>query len=216
MSRSLLMTVASPELAETAPQAPFTADEERLASPEGATLVRRAPAPRRSSTSTLENSEELENSEKLENSEELEKSEEVEEVRETPEVTEVAVEVEKPARRSRRVTSAGPPRAAGDESGEELPTSPRIVAELRLIQAAERAQREGDYARALERLREHEKTFPKGQLQQEREASRISALCRLGGAKRARAVELAAEFLRRWPSSHLAQRVRRACPEVDG
>ncbi len=194
VSRALLVTMASPDVADTVPQAPFTVEEraeERAEEPEALT-THRAPAP---SITAPPASEALRDASTPSREDERETSS---------------------TRRTKRLSRPTPPPA--QDSKEEVDdgtasASSRIAAELKLIQAAERAQRDGDYARALERLREHEATFPNGQLFQEREASRISALCRLGGANAARAAELAADFLRRWPSSHLARRVRLACPD---
>jgi outer membrane protein assembly factor BamD (BamD/ComL family) len=86
-----------------------------------------------------------------------------------------------------------------------------VAAELALIREAERALAAGRYDAALVALRRHEDRFPDGQLTQEREASRITALCRSGAVRAVDGEELVSRFLARWPSSHLKGRVRRAC-----
>jgi hypothetical protein len=106
------------------------------------------------------------------------------------------------------------PAAAADQaprcaaSPPAAPTS-TLAEELALVPPAESALRAGDAAGALALLTEHARRFPHGQLAQEREATRIRALCALAdeaGARRA-----AARFLRRWPRSPHAARVRTTC-----
>jgi len=85
----------------------------------------------------------------------------------------------------------------------------QLAEEARLLREAETARRGGDIALASERLAEHRRRFPRGALTTEREAARILVLCDAGRAGEAK--KLAARFLRRYPRSPLADRVRSAC-----
>ena len=97
----------------------------------------------------------------------------------------------------------------------ERPKPPRqrdaaqLAEEARLLREAETARRGGDIALATERLAEHRRRFPRGALATEREAARILVLCDAGRPDEAK--KLAARFLRRYPRSPLADRVRSAC-----
>jgi hypothetical protein len=81
--------------------------------------------------------------------------------------------------------------------------------EVELMGRARAALGGGDASRALALLEEHAKRFPKGALGPERDVSRIMALCALGRVEQAK--KHATTFLRRHPSSALADRVRRTC-----
>ncbi|MBZ0117581.1 MAG: hypothetical protein K8H88_11325, partial [Sandaracinaceae bacterium] len=83
-----------------------------------------------------------------------------------------------------------------------------LAEELDLLRRAQGALRANEIDTALARLDEHERRFPDGQLQAEREAARVVALCR-GARPEARAQ--ASRFLRERASSPLAARVRAAC-----
>ena len=85
----------------------------------------------------------------------------------------------------------------------------QLAEEARLLREAETARRGGDVALATQRLDEHRRRFPRGALATEREAARVLVLCDAGRA--AEAKRLAARFLRRYPRSPLADRVRSAC-----
>ncbi len=89
------------------------------------------------------------------------------------------------------------------------PSSRGLEAELALIAAAQAAIQRADYAEALARLAEHERSFPAGVLAEERTAARVVALCGAGEHDAAQA--LAGGFLARHPTSPLAPRVRGAC-----
>jgi hypothetical protein len=82
-----------------------------------------------------------------------------------------------------------------------------VDVEAPLISAAVQALSNGDADRALEILATHRRRFPAGVMGEDREAVRIFALCRAGRD----ATSLRAEFLRRWPSSPHAPKVRDAC-----
>lgn len=76
---------------------------------------------------------------------------------------------------------------------------------------ARQALRDGRPAGALEVLDAHARAFPRGQMREDREVLRIEALCAAGKAPQARAeVQL---FLRAFPGSARAQRVRATCAE---
>jgi RNA polymerase sigma-70 factor (ECF subfamily) len=84
-----------------------------------------------------------------------------------------------------------------------------VAAEAELLRRADAARKAGDASRALDLLDEHRARFPTGILVQEREAERVVVLCALGRNGDARAAATA--FLRDWPHSPLAGRVRSSC-----
>jgi hypothetical protein len=105
---------------------------------------------------------------------------------------------------------AQPPSVASFPS--ESPPAPTgenaIVAESRRVALARAALRAGDARAVLAELDALDRSFPRGQLVQEREGLRIEALLALGD--RARARELARRFLARYPASPHAPAVERA------
>jgi hypothetical protein len=101
---------------------------------------------------------------------------------------------------------AAPPRSFVVPSGRPSAT---VATEARLLRRADEALRDGDAARALLLLREHERTYPSGVLAEERSAELVSTLCSLGRVAEAR--EEADKFLRTTPESPLAATVRRSC-----
>jgi len=84
-----------------------------------------------------------------------------------------------------------------------------LEAEMALIASAQSAIARGDYAAALASLDEHQRSFPKGMLSEERTAARAVALCGSGRQSEGRA--LATAFLARHATSPLAPRVKSAC-----
>jgi hypothetical protein len=90
-------------------------------------------------------------------------------------------------------------------------TTDALVAELMLVREARHALRAERPARALELLDAHAQAFPEGQMREDREVLRIEALCAAGKAPQARAE--VRQFLRAFPGSAHAQRVRAACAE---
>jgi hypothetical protein len=84
-----------------------------------------------------------------------------------------------------------------------------VAAEAELLRQADSARKAGDAPRALALIEEHGARFPDGILVQEREAERVVVLCALGRTEEARAA--ASAFLRVWPRSPLASRVRASC-----
>jgi hypothetical protein len=90
------------------------------------------------------------------------------------------------------------------------PTRPPIAdlaREQQLLRAAARAMRAGAPAHALSLLDEHAASFPDGQLEPERAATRVHVLC--DRAEDARAA--ADSFRRRHPRSPLLPRIDRSC-----
>lgn len=88
---------------------------------------------------------------------------------------------------------------------------PALDAELALIRTAQRELARGDTKDALVALERHEREFPSGAMVEDRVALRIIVLCRT--ADRDRASSDREDFLRRWPHSVHAGRVRSACDE---
>jgi len=89
-----------------------------------------------------------------------------------------------------------------------------LAEELRLIREAENHLRAGRDAQAIKVLNRHRRDFPAGQLEPEREASRITALCQQGLEHEAS--ERAQVFAGRWPQSPLLPRVLRVCTTGTG
>lgn len=87
---------------------------------------------------------------------------------------------------------------------------PEEVASFQRAQAALAAGRHED---ALAALDEHGRRFPGGVFEEERQVSRATALCKLGDREAASAARQ--KFLRERPSSHLAERMRQICREIE-
>lgn len=102
-------------------------------------------------------------------------------------------------RRTQSPPAEPPPASTVDE----------LRAELVLIAKARQALRAEDPRRALEVLDAHARAFPQGQMREDRLVLRIEALCAAGKAPQASAE--ARLFLRGYPGSAHAQRVRDAC-----
>ena len=84
-----------------------------------------------------------------------------------------------------------------------------LVAEAGLLRRADGALKVGNAALALELVDQHATSYPGGVLVEEREAERVLVLCGLGRADDARIA--ASAFLRDYPRSTQAARVRGAC-----
>jgi hypothetical protein len=84
-----------------------------------------------------------------------------------------------------------------------------IQSELELIRGAQKHLHRSEPGAALALLSEHARRYPGGALSEEREASRVFALCQLGDVAGARAQ--AERFLRRSPHSPFVERVRASC-----
>jgi hypothetical protein len=91
-------------------------------------------------------------------------------------------------------------------------TPPSIQSELELIRGAQKHLHRGEASGALALLAEHARRFPTGVLAQERDASRVLALCLAGDVTSARSQ--AERFLQRSPQSPFAERVRASCAKV--
>ncbi|MBV1860870.1 MAG: hypothetical protein KUG77_20815 [Nannocystaceae bacterium] len=107
--------------------------------------------------------------------------------------------------------------AAVLESGDAAPPDPArrknqgsIADELALIERARTSLDRGNTKTALGTLKEHRRKFPKGAFREEASALRASALCKSGRGEAA--AKASAAFLRRYPKSVHASRVR-ACDE---
>ncbi|MFO0588159.1 MAG: hypothetical protein U0441_11495 [Polyangiaceae bacterium] len=97
-------------------------------------------------------------------------------------------------------------------SGTALADAPRdsaLAAELSLLREVQDALRDNDAARADRWLNEHASRFPKGVLQEEREAARVLSLCLQGRKEEAK--EAADRFLAANPRSVQSDRVRASC-----
>jgi hypothetical protein len=86
-----------------------------------------------------------------------------------------------------------------------------VEAEVSLLGDAQHALQARAAARALALLEEHARRYPSGALGEEREATRVAALCALGRAAEAGAA--ADRFLLAFPGSPLTARVRRVCSD---
>ncbi len=100
-----------------------------------------------------------------------------------------------------------PPRSSSTSAA--TPENHSIQHELKLIRAAQRHLHRNEPRAALARLAEHARRFPSGVLSEEREASRVFALCQLGDVVGARA--RAKRFVQRSPNSPFVERVRASC-----
>jgi len=106
--------------------------------------------------------------------------------------------------------SPSPPRRPSPPpASASAPTADSIRAERALLAAANAALRDGDPAAALATLATHASRFPHGVLVEERNATRVLALCAAGRTADAEAART--DFLARWPRSVHAARVRTAC-----
>jgi hypothetical protein len=109
----------------------------------------------------------------------------------------------KPAIRSVRAESAGPSPSSPSPS---LPAP--IETETRELARIERALRDGNSRLALGLLAELDRTVPKGQLTEERQAARVVAHCTEGNDS---APKLARTFAARYPGSAYLARISQAC-----
>jgi RNA polymerase sigma factor (sigma-70 family) len=91
----------------------------------------------------------------------------------------------------------------------ESPAEATVAQEAGLLQRARAALQAGDGRTAIAHLDDHAARFPSGALSEEREASRVDALCATGDPDGARAA--AGRFARRYPRSAHLERLRTAC-----
>lgn len=109
----------------------------------------------------------------------------------------------------RNVKRSAAPTTVPSASASPPTENDTLAREARLLAEADRANQNGDGARALALLDEHATTFPNGWLANERAVERIVVLCDLG--RRAEATREAAVFLDGRPKSPLTRRVERSC-----
>ncbi len=95
-----------------------------------------------------------------------------------------------------------------DSSRGSAPSGTDLAEEYRLVDGARAKLAAKDATGALQSIREHEKRFPSGQLNQERESLHIQALVETGRIPEAR--ERAERFRARFPSGLLLPTVARA------
>lgn len=100
---------------------------------------------------------------------------------------------------------------AGTSSAQRATPEDSLLEEARLLGEVQKALGGGRVADALSRLSEYDARFPRGSLRVEAEAARVLALCQGGSSGPGRAA--AERFLKRYPASPAASRVRQACPE---
>jgi hypothetical protein len=109
-------------------------------------------------------------------------------------------------------SSAGTTRSVAVPASTALPTSavsPTLERQVRLLRDADLATKDGDPERALALLDEHAAAFPQSDLEPERSAERVFALCGAGRIEEAR--NAASTFLIAHPTGPLAARVKGAC-----
>jgi hypothetical protein len=99
----------------------------------------------------------------------------------------------------------------GSSSAQRATPEDSLLEEARLLGEVQKALGGGRVADALSRLGEYDARFPRGSLRVEAEAARVLALCQGGSSGPGRAA--AERFLKRYPGSPAASRVRQACPE---
>jgi hypothetical protein len=97
--------------------------------------------------------------------------------------------------------SSLPPPRRSVTSSTRTPSARQYALELELLEPARKAIARGDYGAALEAVARHERTFPSGQLSEERSALRVRALWASG--RRTEAQASAALFKKRYPRSGL-------------
>jgi hypothetical protein len=115
------------------------------------------------------------------------------------------------ARASMRTKAANTRRAPdeGDQQAEVVDPLAAVRAESSLVGRARAALRDEDPSTALRLLDEHARRFPSGELEQERELLRVSALC---DAQRVSAAEkVAGDFRRAFPGSPLLGHLGATC-----
>jgi hypothetical protein len=109
----------------------------------------------------------------------------------------------------RAATASSSPEPSPSEGGAAGATSVRVAEEAHLLREAGSALRAGDTAGATRWLDDHARLFPQGVLAEERDVQRVLVLCAAGQADAARTE--ASHFLRAYPRSLLAARVRASC-----
>ena len=93
------------------------------------------------------------------------------------------------------------------------PPADSLAAETAYLQQVQSALVDHDGPRALTLIAKWRLEFPDGVLKQERQALRAVSLCEAGKTDAGR--KASDRFLRRYPKSALAERVRGACKKKD-
>lgn len=101
-----------------------------------------------------------------------------------------------------------PKKSERDAAPRRSPTADAHNQELGVLQRARAAVASGQFSTALEAIAEHQRRFPAGLLQEEREALRVKALAGLGETEDAR--KAARRFRERFPNSVLSPRLDEA------
>jgi hypothetical protein len=109
-----------------------------------------------------------------------------------------------PAEEDQETTSAA--RSPKPSVG-RTPATVTLGDEVALVESASRALRSGNAAAALGRLAEYRRRFPRGKMALEAQVLRIEALARAGRVGEAET--RASAFLKRYPNSPVAARIRR-------
>jgi hypothetical protein len=125
------------------------------------------------------------------------------------------ITVPAPTRRETLAPIAAAPVCSAVPAQGALPASaptPMLARDVRLLRDADLAVKGGDPERALALLDEHAAAFPRSDLEPERSAERVFALCRAGRIEEAR--HTASAFLGAHPTGPLAERVKGACREA--
>jgi hypothetical protein len=104
--------------------------------------------------------------------------------------------------------------AAPAADGQQQARRRDLDEELKLLRGAYDALNAGNTDAAFKQLAEHAARFPRGELSESREVTRMIALCQVGQSATARAQ--AAQFLARSPDSPYAARVRLICRDASG
>jgi len=104
-----------------------------------------------------------------------------------------------------------PPRSAPTTAAAAAPAPDPLEAEARRLRAAHDAIQAGDAQSALADLDAQNRAYATGQLGEERSATRVLALCKLGRVTEAKAA--AARFIADHPRSPLVDRLRTPCAE---
>jgi hypothetical protein len=126
--------------------------------------------------------------------------------------TPALITVPAPTRRETLAPVAAATVSSGVPAQDAVPASaptPMLARDVRLLRDADLAVKGGDPERALALLDEHAAAFPRSDLEPERSAERVFALCRAGRIEEARHATSA--FLGAHPTGPLAQRVKDAC-----
>jgi hypothetical protein len=109
-------------------------------------------------------------------------------------------------------TGLTPPRDPAPQTVSPSPEPSGIAEELRLVRAASAALDQSEPERALDRLAEHARRFPSGELAIERRGLELIARCTIDPQAALRAER--DQFLARFPSAPIAARLSRACEHV--